>query len=57
MPFLIIVKDVPPPEADLEEPFQMLISAIDYNDYLGRIGIGRIQNGKVKIGDNDCSYF
>ena len=30
----------------------MLISAIDYNDYLGRIGIGKIQSGEVKIGDN-----
>jgi len=50
--FDIIVKYVPEPEANLEEPFQMLISAIDYNDYLGRIGIGRIHNGSVKIGDN-----
>jgi GTP-binding protein len=30
----------------------MLISAIDYNDYLGRIGIGRVHNGKLKVGDN-----
>lgn len=50
--FDLIVKEVPPPESLIDEPFQMLISAIDYNDYLGRIGIGRIQNGKVKIGDN-----
>ncbi len=50
--FNLIVKSVPPPLVDLEEPFQMLISAIDYNDYLGRIGIGRIHNGSVKIGDN-----
>ena len=47
-----ILKHVPPPHGDLDEPFQMLISAIDYNDYLGRIGIGRVSNGKVKIGDN-----
>ena len=47
-----IIKNVPPPYGDLDEPFQMLISAIDYNDYLGRIGIGRVSNGKVKIGDN-----
>ena len=47
-----IIKEVPPPESLIDEPFQMLISAIDYNDYLGRIGIGRIQNGKVKMGDN-----
>ena len=47
-----ILKNVPPPFGDLDEPFQMLISAIDYNDYLGRIGIGRVTNGSVKLGDN-----
>ena len=46
-----IIKNVPPPSGDIDEPFQMLISAIDYNDYLGRIGIGRVSNGKVKLGD------
>ncbi len=50
--FDMIVKNVPPPIANVQEPFQMLISAIDYNDYLGRIGIGRIFNGVVKSGDN-----
>jgi GTP-binding protein len=50
--FDLIVKHVPEPEANLDEPFQMLISAIDYNDYLGRIGVGRIHNGTIKIGDN-----
>jgi len=47
-----IIKNVPPPGGDIDEPFQMLISAIDYNDYLGRIGIGKVTNGKVKLGDN-----
>ncbi|MBZ0198576.1 MAG: translational GTPase TypA [Ignavibacteriaceae bacterium] len=47
-----IVNEVKGPECDLEAPFQMLISAIDYNDYLGRIGIGRIHNGSIKVGDN-----
>ncbi len=50
--FEVIIKKVPAPLCDLEEPFQMLISAIDYNDYLGRIGIGKISNGSVKLGDN-----
>ncbi len=50
--FDVILKAVPAPEAELDAPFQMLISAIDYNDYLGRIGIGRIHSGKVKLGDN-----
>ena len=50
--FDVIVKSVPGPEGNLEEPFQMLISAIDYNDYLGRIGIGRVKSGKIIVGDN-----
>jgi GTP-binding protein len=50
--FDAIIKNVPGPKANPDEPFQMLISAIDYNDYLGRIGIGRIHNGSVKIGDS-----
>ena len=50
--FDIILENVKHPYGDLEAPFQMLISAIDYNDYLGRIGIGRITNGRLKIGDN-----
>jgi GTP-binding protein len=48
----MIIEKVPKPYADLEAPFQMLISAIDYNDYLGRIGIGKIRNGVLKTGDN-----
>jgi GTP-binding protein len=47
----VIIEKVPKPFADLESPFQMLISAIDYNDYLGRIGIGRIHKGVLKAGD------
>ncbi|MHB1685778.1 MAG: translational GTPase TypA [Ignavibacteriaceae bacterium] len=47
-----IINKVPAPQCNLENPFQMLISAIDYNDYLGRIGIGRIHNGSAKVGDN-----
>jgi GTP-binding protein len=50
--FDIIVESVPPPNVEIDEPFRMLISAIDYNDYLGRIGIGRVHSGVVKIGDN-----
>ena len=47
-----IINHVPVPVADINSPFQMLISAIDYNDYLGRIGIGRIHSGVIKTGDN-----
>ncbi len=48
----VIIEKVPKPFVDLESPFQMLISAIDYNDYLGRIGIGRIHKGVLRNGDN-----
>jgi GTP-binding protein len=47
----LILKRIPVPSADRSEPFKMLISAIDYNDYLGRIGIGKIHFGSVKLGD------
>jgi GTP-binding protein len=50
--FDLIINKVPEPEAHLNEPFRMLISAIDYNDYLGRIGIGRVYSGTLKTGDN-----
>jgi GTP-binding protein len=49
-----IVKHVPPPDAIIDEPFRMLVSAIDYNDYLGRIGIGRVHSGKIGVGDQVC---
>jgi GTP-binding protein len=45
-----IIEHVPPPNV-IDEPFRMLVSAIDYNDYLGRIGIGRIHSGKISVGD------
>lgn len=47
-----IIKYVPVPKAEINLPFQMLISAIDYNDYLGRIGIGKVHSGVIKTGDN-----
>ncbi len=50
--FEIILKHVPAPMVSLNEPFQMLISSIDYNDYLGRIGIGRVRSGTLKVGEN-----
>ncbi len=50
--FEIIQKHVPAPIVSMSEPFQMLISSIDYNDYLGRIGIGRVHSGTLKVGDN-----
>jgi len=43
-----IMRHVPAPKVDLEGPFQMRISQLDYNNYVGLIGIGRIQRGKVR---------
>ena len=53
-----IVNYFEPQEVDEEGPFQMLVSSIDYNEYVGRIGIGRIERGKVKVNDNVavCNY-
>ncbi len=50
--FETIVNYIEPPQGDEEGPFQMLISSIDYNEYVGRIGIGRIQRGSVKVNQN-----
>ena len=46
--FQSIVDRVSPPEVDAEGPFRMQISSLDYSSYVGVIGIGRIQRGKVK---------
>jgi GTP-binding protein len=48
--FTTIVKHVPPPPMDADSPFQMLVSTIDYSPYLGRLAIGRIERGTVKVG-------
>ena len=45
--FDTIINYIPTPEQDTELPFQMLVSAIDYNEYVGRIAIGRIERGVV----------
>ncbi len=42
-----IIDHIPAPKGDSTSPFQMLISNIDYNDYVGRIGIGRIERGEI----------
>ena len=48
--FEAILQHVPAPEGDLEGPLQILFSNIDYDDYTGRIGIGRVERGAVKNG-------
>ena len=50
--FQAIVKDVPPPTISTEPFFQMLVSNLDYSDYLGRIALGRIVSGQVNVGDS-----
>ena len=49
--FDAIVNAVPPPKGDPASPLQMLVANLDSSDYLGRIAIGRIVNGQVRIGD------
>jgi GTP-binding protein len=44
------VKKVPPPAGDPDQPFQLLVTTIDYNDYLGRLGIGRVTRGAIRLG-------
>ncbi len=48
----MIVEQVPAPEGDTDGAFQFLASNIDYDDYIGRIAVGRIHRGSVKIGQN-----
>jgi GTP-binding protein len=49
--FDAIVSHVPPPRGNPEAPLQLLVANLDSSDYVGRIAIGRIFNGRVKIGD------
>ena len=46
--FETILEYIPAPEQDETKPFQMLVSSVDYNDYVGRIAIGRIERGVIK---------
>src|SRR5437867_10622274 len=50
--FEAIVKHVPPPTISVDPFFQMLVSNLDYTDYLGRIALGRIVSGRVNVGDS-----
>ncbi|MDO5349899.1 MAG: translational GTPase TypA [Lachnospiraceae bacterium] len=51
--FETIVNYIPAPEGDPEAPTQVLISTIDYNEYVGRIGIGKVDNGALRI-NQEC---
>ena len=51
--FETIVKHIPAPDGDPEAPTQVLISTIDYNEFVGRIGVGKIDNGSLKV-NQEC---
>ena len=56
--FDMIVNHFDPQKVDMDAPFQMLVSSIDYNEYVGRIGIGRIERGQIAINQEvqTCNY-
>ena len=56
--FETILDYIPAPEGDPDKDLQLLVSSIDYNDYVGRIGIGRVENGKISVGEPVfiCNY-
>jgi GTP-binding protein len=49
--FEMVVKTVPPPHGATDEPFHLLVSTLDYSPYLGRMAIGRIEHGELRVGD------
>ncbi|HVE99979.1 MAG TPA: translational GTPase TypA [Rubrobacteraceae bacterium] len=49
--FETVLEQIPAPEVDLEAPFQMLVTNLDYSDYLGRIVVGRVRRGEVRRGE------
>ena len=57
--FETIINYIPAPEGDENGPLQLLVSSIDYNDYVGRIGIGRIERGSIRVGQEAMisNYF
>ena len=50
--FETILREIPPPSHDPDEPFQMLVSDLDYSDYVGRLAVGRVVHGSVHEKDN-----
>ncbi|MBQ9103862.1 MAG: translational GTPase TypA [Clostridia bacterium] len=53
-----IINYFDPVDVEMDEPFQMLVSSIDYNEYVGRIGIGRVERGSVSVNQEvaTCNY-
>ncbi|MCH5170981.1 MAG: translational GTPase TypA [Oscillospiraceae bacterium] len=50
--FDMIIKNIEPPKGEIDEPVQVLFSSLDYDDYIGRIGIGRMERGTLKKNDS-----
>jgi GTP-binding protein len=50
--FDAVLKRIPPPPGNADGALQLLVSAIDYNDYVGRLGIGRVQRGRIRQGED-----
>ena len=50
--FKVILENIPAPNVDLEAPLQMLVNTLDYDDYVGRIVVGRILRGTIHNGEN-----
>jgi GTP-binding protein len=47
--FETVLEQIPAPEADLESPFQMLVTNLDYSEYLGRIVVGRVRAARSRL--------
>ncbi len=56
--FETIVKYIDPPKGEVEAPLQLLVSSIDYNDYVGRIAVGRVERGTIRVNQEVtiCDY-
>ena len=51
-----IIKEIEAPEGDVDAPLQCIFSSLDYDDYIGRIGVGRVKRGTVKVNDKVVLY-
>ena len=47
----MIIDEIPAPKADVNKPLQLQVSLLDYNDFVGRIGVGTVKNGKIHVND------
>lgn len=52
--FDTIINYIPAPEGDMEAGVQMLVTTIDYNEYVGKIGIGKVENGTISVNQEAC---